>query len=261
MRRIRVSILVVLLVSLGCSSLAPSTVRGSGKIVSQPFEVHDYSEIELSAIGQVDLVQGEVERVEVEADDNILPYLQVKVENGRLIMADKGNVLLLPSGEIIFRVTAKTIRSLDVSSSGKIRSDKVEGGDLSLTLSGSGELNLQDASAGDCVIDSNGSGSITISKLECNQVELDISGSGSVELSGETKSLRLENSGSGAALLGDLQAADVSAHLSSSGSVTVWAADSLVANVDGSGSLSYYGAPALKRTLSGSGGITPLGAH
>ena len=101
---------MVALTALACGAAIPQTVRGSGTIVTQAYDVGDFSEIELSTIGDVDLVQGDQESVRVETDDNILPYLQVKVENGRLVLADKGNVLLLPSQSIMYHVTAKTDR-------------------------------------------------------------------------------------------------------------------------------------------------------
>lgn len=261
MQKLSVVVVILAIAALACSSVVPQGVRGSGNLTTKSFDVGGFSEIELDTIGRVEFVQGEVDSLEVETDDNIMPYVDVRVVNGRLQLSDKGNALLLPSDTIIFRVTAKSVNALTVSSSGAISSDSLEADNLTLALNGSGEINLAKASAGQCTITSDGSGRIDVGALECEKVGLDMSASGAVDLSGETPLLTLDGSGSGDAILGDLKATEVKAHLSASGSATVWAVELLDAKVNGSGSLSYYGQPKVTSSVTGSGSLNSLGAH
>ncbi|HET6845254.1 MAG TPA: head GIN domain-containing protein [Anaerolineales bacterium] len=261
MKKLSIVTVVLAIAGLACSSIVPQAVRGSGNLTTKTFEVGGFSAVELNTIGRVEFVQGEVASLEVEADDNIMPYVDVRVANGTLQLSDKANALLLPSDTIIFRVTAKNVNALTVSSSGAISSESVAADNLTLALNGSGEISLAKASGRQCTITSDGSGRITVGTLECDRVGLDMSASGVVNLSGETPLLTLVGSGSGDAALGDLKATDVRAHLSASGSATVWAVEALDAKVEGSGSLSYYGQPKVTSSMTGSGSLNSLGTH
>ena len=59
-------------------------IRESGKTATETRAASGFDRVELNGYGEVILVQGDTESVEVEADENYLPYIETKVSGGTL---------------------------------------------------------------------------------------------------------------------------------------------------------------------------------
>src|SRR4030095_14010684 len=62
------------------------TVKGSGIARQESRQVHDFSEMSLSGSGEVFIEQTGKESLTIEADDNLLPYLETEVQGGALTL-------------------------------------------------------------------------------------------------------------------------------------------------------------------------------
>jgi len=193
-----------------------NAVAGSGKIVTEPRTVSDFSSVALSGSGQVIVEQTGTESLTVTTDDNLLPYIKTEVRNGTLELGFKDPMTNVdPTKDIVFKLTVKKLEGLEISGSGKADVKGLDQDHLQVRISGSGDVRGQGIA---------------------NDLELRISGSGSYQ--GE-----------------ELKSKQATVGVSGSGSATVSASDALNANVSGSGSVAYVGDPRVTQSVSGSGSV------
>ena len=219
-RRIRLSMAVLMLAALACSSLSNTTNRvvGSGHVIGEPRNVANFTSVELAGSADVNILLGNAESVNVEADDNIVPLIQTIVTNGKLVISTKPNVDFASAHPVVVTLSMKSLERV--------------------ALSGSGNLNVAARAGPDLVVDLSGSGNIAVDGV-ADHVTISLPGSGNIECKGlKTKSAKVT--------------------LMGSGTITVYASETLDASVAGSGAIRYDGSPAqVTKSITGSGTITP----
>ena len=199
----------------GCAVF--NVVEGSGKRVTEPRTVANFSTVSLSGDGELTIEQTGSESLTVTTDDNLLEYIKTSVDGSTLELGTKDNAMvnLHPSKGIVYRLTVKKLEGVQVSGSGRADAKKLDGDQLRIRISGSGDVSSQGTA---------------------NELELRISGSGAYH--GQ-----------------DLKSRRVNATLSGSGSAVVNASEALTADVSGSGSIEYLGEPRVSSHISGSGSV------
>ncbi len=213
-------------------------IEGNGQIKKQTRSVSNYTAISSSGSWDVMIAYGESNSVEVEGDENLLEYIETKVEDGKLSIKSTKNVNLRSKNKITIYVSATRLTGVSLSGSGDII------GQGKFFNDGNGDFKIS------------GSGSIKLSFNKYKSVEVSVSGSGNIHLSGSSDIVNAHISGSGNADCADLIANDVTAHISGSGNVKVFANTSVDASISGSGNVYYKGgATDVKSHKSGSGRI------
>ncbi len=254
--------IIVLALALSACNLFDDEIEGSGKVVTEDRSVSDFTAIDLSGIGTLDVTFGDEETLEIEAEDNLIEHFETTVFNGTLDIGVEDDVQLKPTKPVLFHVTMQALDSVRISGSGDVIAPDLAAGDFRVAVSGSGDVTLAALTVDALEAAISGSGSIQVGNLTAARHDLNISGSGSMTIAGgEVDEQDIQISGSGRYRGGDLSSGTVEVSVSGSGSVTVWAADSLDVNVAGSGSVEYYGEPATSFSSSGSGSINRLGPH
>ena len=240
----------------GCGGI--NGIRGSSVVVSETREVRAFSAIDLSGVGTVRLQQTGTESLTVEAEENLLPFLVTRVENGTLRIGTKPNVNIRPTQPIVFHVTADRIDNVGVCGSGNIDAGALKASRFAAHASGSGNVRAESVEAEKVTARIAGSGGVRIDRLQTRNLRCDVSGSGNVRVAGMADEVDLGISGSGSLHAADLActAADVS--IAGSGNVRLGTTEQrLSADVSGSGSLRYRGKPPEVQTrVSGSGSVS-----
>lgn len=214
-------------------------VSGSGKIVTETYDVRGFDSIELSAGGVAEIVQGETEGLTVEVDDNLLEYLDIDVAGDTLRIRTRRDYSLAPSGTIRYIIQVRDLEEISVSGSGQVEMDGLTAGRLALS--------------------SSGLGSVILHNVQADALRLDISGSGSAKLDGTMDTLEISISGSGDLQGQDLQVRRAVVSISGSGKAILWVTESLDADISGAGVISYYGSPQVDQQVSGVGKVEKLG--
>jgi len=80
-----VSLIIFLALMAGCS-LDPNAIQGSGNIITSDYDIDDFNNIKSSNNFEVSIEQADTYKVEIYCDDNILEYLDVKKQNGTLVI-------------------------------------------------------------------------------------------------------------------------------------------------------------------------------
>ena len=80
------------LVSLNLSAQPWKTVKGDGNLKKETREVSNFASLSSRGSIDVQISYGTSNSIQVEADENLLPYIETKVENGQLIIQPKKNI-------------------------------------------------------------------------------------------------------------------------------------------------------------------------
>ncbi len=228
------TIALLLLPALLLFSACDPALRGNGDLVTESRSEKDFDGLDVSVPGKVVVLSGDEFKVEVQVEENLLPYLKTEVESGDL--------------HIYFSRNVRDVDNLVVT----VTMPKL----VSANLSGSVEFVANDAFVGQLLdVEVSGSGKVEMGNISYKKASFNLSGSGTINLRGEILELETFISGSGHlnALDCPVQVADI--HLSGSGSAKVDVADKLTAHISGSGEILYEGDPVVDADISGSGKV------
>ena len=240
MTTIRKLLPLVAVVLGGCTDLlGEDVIHGSGAYVEEVRSTSHFSGVSNATAARIEILQGPSPRLRIRAEENLLPYINTRVENGVLRIYTDPNVILRPRQQIIVELDVVTLARLQSSGSGDINAPLIDAGRIEVITSGSGDVYL--------------------SRLLADTLVVIASGSGDVQSSGDILRVRITHSGSGEIDTRELLASEVDAVLSGSGHATVRARDWIYAIVAGAGSLRYYGSPVVQQSVTGSGRVQRVG--
>ncbi len=237
MKRLILAAILSLAVGLGCQGIPwLGGIRGSGEMVEQERTVSDFTSVKLTTSGTLYIEPGESESLIIEAEDNLMDYLETEVRGDELRIDRESTLSFRPTKPIKFYLTVTELDSISVTGSGDVEVTDLSGDKFSVNVSGSGEVGAED--------------------MDFDSLEIEISGSGGVEITGEkVREQTVAISGSGKYEGRDLESERAEVRVSGSGEATVWVIEDLQANVSGSGHVRYAGSPTVDQNVSGSGDV------
>jgi hypothetical protein len=230
------AILVAALVLAGCGM---GFVVGSGKTVTEEREISGVEGVALSFVGDLQITQGDEEKLVITADDNVLPLITTEVNDGILNIGSRSTVGMQLASPLRYDLTVRDLNSVRLSGAGNAEMEGLETDDLRVEISGAGNLAIRD--------------------LQADRVDATLSGIGNVELGGEAARQEVRLSGAGSYNGGDLQTGSAEISLSGLGGATVWATESLDVTISGAGNVEYYGDPEVTQEIGGLGNVEGMG--
>jgi hypothetical protein len=220
----------LLLTIFSIALLAVSLSACAGVTKTESREVSGFDSIAISAFGEVQIRQGALESLTIEAPSDYLRYVESTVENNTLTISTRRGFIGAPVRRVFYTLTVKDLKSLQLSGAGTIKIlDGFQSQDFSLNLSGAG--------------------SIEIDSLTAKSLTVNFASAGAIVIAGKVDSQ------------GDLESKSVNIKLTGAGSATVWATETLDVTVSGVGSINYYGSPQLRQSITGLGSVNSKGAH
>lgn len=216
------------------------TVNPSGRVKVEARTVDAFHAVSVSIPGSVELIQGDSESLQIEADDNLLPVIETVVENGELQIRITQGVQLTGSSRIRVTVRAASVDSLAVSGSANLLTNRLQTTRLEASIAGSGNITIRD--------------------LQSERLSVSIAGSGDFEARGAGQAIDVSIAGSGHLRAPNFSTQSAKVSIAGSGNATVWVRKSLSVSIVGSGDVRYYGEGALQgASVIGSGRIRSLG--
>ena len=198
--------------------------------------VNGFTAVRTSGSIDIEVMNNENQTIRIEADDNILPYIITRVDDGMLDVRYRSNMMFNNTHVKVY-VSTPSLKKLIVGGSGSIISKDVlkEQDEIELKVSGSGDI--------DAIVDA-------------PSVTAGIGGSGTISLHGKTKNFTCSVGGSGDIKCKELLSESTNVSVSGSGTAHVFASVHLVAKVSGSGDIYYSGNPSSPEIhTSGSGSV------
>ncbi len=192
-----------------------NSIHGSGNLVSETRNLNECTGVKVSSFGNIYLTQDDVQKIRVEADDNIIDYVITKEQNGTLLIGLKNGSYSNITLNVY--VSLKTITSLSTEGSGNIiAQNSISSNRLTSVIDGSGNINIKGQSNYLYGI-INGSGILNAERLVTTKCDAVVNGSGICTLN-VTDELNAAVNGSGAIIFYG-NPGNVSSSIAGSGSI------------------------------------------
>lgn len=214
------------------------TIRGSGLLEDETINVSDFSAVSMAIPGELYITQGAEESLVIAAQGNLLPYIDIFVEEGRLYIETRDNINIQPTRPIDIQLSVKSLDDLVFAGTGFVHVDSLATTRFNLTLAGSGD--------------------VTVKQLTAVFLETTLAGSGDIQLIGTIDAHEINLAGSGDIEARELESDEVDIEIAGSGTAYLNVSESLRATIVGSGSVLYLGNPVVETTVVGSGTVGPL---
>ncbi|MGX5817800.1 head GIN domain-containing protein [Chitinophaga lutea] len=233
--KILLSCLVLPLFLAGCGE----TVSGSRNVAKEDRQLEKFARVSLAGSMDIYVTKGDSYNVTIEAEDNLLPLIETRVEGDELVVRFRRNTHVRTHRDVKVYVTTPELEGVDLSGSGDIelKSFFTSSTRMALSISGSGDIK---------------------GSFNAPATSIDIAGSGNAQLSGQTRDLSIDIAGSGECRSEDLLSETVNINIAGAGSVRVHASRSIKANIVGSGDVYYKGEPTIETSKIGSGSVKKI---
>lgn len=222
MKKIVLFSLVIFVFASGCREIAGRRVRGSGHIISENREASQFRNIDVSGAIDVYIKQDSSTSVKVEADDNILEYIEVHSDGTTLEVYTENGIRLRPSHKIKVYVSNPEYRDVQVSGASSVRCENEisSSEDLHIDLSGASEGKLE---------------------LNAPRISVNLTGASNATVKGKTKDF--EGSASGASEIRGFDLLSENANVEASGAshIEVFASVKIDGQSSGASSVDYKG--------------------
>ncbi len=209
--------------------------KGSGNIISETRSVSTFTEISVGGSFDVEIRTGPATEVRVEADDNVIKYIETTVSGNTLKIRTENNHGFSNTHMKVY-ITVPTLTAIKASASADVIVDGI--------LTSKEKIFFKTSSSADIK-----------AEIDAPEVETEASSSSSITLRGKTKTYRATASSSADIKTWDLLSENTSAKASSSATIKLHASVSLDAKASSSADIVYHGAATLNQSVSSSGSV------
>ena len=144
-------ITILMLSSMQLFAQNVKTVRGDGNVQKESRTVSPFTSLTSSGSMNIEIASGNSNTIQVEADANLLPYIETTVSNGELTVKIKNKTNISNAHKMTVYISMAKIRSIKQSGSGNIHGEGnfTSDGKTDVSLSGSGNITLRSVSFDD----------------------------------------------------------------------------------------------------------------
>lgn len=238
MNKLFVLLFVAFVSFSSCRFVTGQRIRGNGNVRTETRSPGSFKSVASYGSFDVFVSSGE-QAVKIEAEENLLPYIETYVEGYTLHVGTKDNYWLRPGRKVKIFVSSPDYESIRSYGSGDII------GESKITNSSKLELGV------------NGSANIKMD-IDAPEINTETNGSGDIFLKGETKSFEGEIHGSGNIKALDLRSGDATIKIYGSGDADVFVDGKLDVHVAGSGDINYKGNAQVSSSIAGSGRVKKI---
>ena len=235
MKKLFVPLLIIGVFYCSCRFVTGQRIRGNGNVRTETRSPGNFNSV--SSHGSFDVfVSSGAQAVKIEAEENLLPYIETYVEGHTLHVGTKDNYWLSPGRKVKIFVSSPDYESIQSYGSGDII------GESKITNSSRLELGV------------NGSANIKMD-IDAPEINTETNGSGDIFLRGATKSFEGEIHGSGNIKAIDLKSEGATVKIYGSGNADLFVDGKLDVHVAGSGDVNYKGNAQVSSSIAGSGRV------
>ena len=206
----------------GCREISGRRVKGSGHVITENRTASGFNSIDVSGAIDVYVRQDSGTSVKVEADDNILEYIQVHSDGSTLEIYTENNIRLRPTNKIKVYISNPEYKEIHVSGASNVRCEN------EITSSDALDVSLSGASTG---------------KFELNapKISVGLTGASNASVRGKTKDF--EGSASGASEIRGFDLLSENANVDASGAshIEIFASVKIDGQASGASSVNYKG--------------------
>lgn len=214
-------------------------VQGDGNVVTHEIQVDIYSEIRVE--GAFDVIYeakpDEAAYLRVEADDNIIPLVDIKTKGRTLNI--KARESINPSRFVIY-TNSPSLKYVESKGASNVNlKGSIAGSELKIEMKGVGDFNAEN--------------------LIYEKAEFKLQGANEITVAGQCHKAKIELSGTGNVQAANLSVDELECNLKGSGNMEVNAVEKMSVEIKGKGTVAYKGNPQItKQNIKGAGTVKVL---
>lgn len=209
---------------------------GSGDIITETRPVGNFTAISVGGDFEVEVKTGPITEVRVEADDNIMKYIETRV-SGNTLKIRTEDLHSYNNVHMKVFVTTPSLTRINASASARV--------DVEDVLKANEKL----------VFNSSSSGTINV-EVEAPEIEADASSGATINLAGKTRTFNIQASSGADVKSFDLLSENTKVQVSSGASANVYASVTLNAQASSGASVNYLGGATVSKAESSGGSIS-----
>ena len=223
---------IIVLGTSGCYRTV--SIEGNYDLITETREIDHFDEISLESFINVEYIQADYYEVQVEAESNLVPFIETTVRNHTLTVEVYDNRSLREHYRITVTIYSPNLDEFNISGSGDFYCEGLVNEDFDLNVSGSGDVAMG---------------------IDTYDLNAKISGSGNMEFWGLAPDAKFTISGSGDVRAYELEVEDCTAKITGSGNMHLWVTEKIDISISGSGDIFYMGEPTIDAKITGTGSI------
>jgi hypothetical protein len=213
-----------------------NTIDGNGNVITKKRAVSSFNKIDVSGGFEIVLNQANKEKLELEADENLIDLIKTNVKNNTLYISSTKPI----GNSKTLRLYVTTVNVNEIKASGAIELKNkgiYQVNSLEIDISGAADLDLD---------------------LNVENLTIDMSGASEINLSGIANNFEIKISGAGELQASKLKTNNTSIDVSGAGNAIVYVKKTLNIKVSGAGSIQYKGSPKIQEDISGAGSVKQI---
>lgn len=174
--------------------------------------------------------------VKIEAEENIIPYIETFVDNGTLKIDTKEGFWLKPRRTVKIYVTAPRLTKIHSEGNGNVISTTkiTDSSRIDLHVGGNAEMKVE---------------------VDAPEIDADLGGNGGIEIKGQARDFQCKTAGNGHIEAFGLQTESAKVEIYGNGNANVSASVKLDVRIGGNGNVHYKGNAQITTQITGNGNI------
>lgn len=209
-------------------------IEGNHRVETDNRKTETFTAIESNGDIDVFVEYDTVTSIEVEAEANILPYINTSVNKDKLVIEEQSHLSLRTHYPIRVYVKSPYVHEAILNGSGSLEVSGMDVLNFYAELKGSGNMQLD---------------------ILADLVDADINGSGDINMIGTTKDADFYINGSGDISAYALTVENCFVTVNGSGNIYTTVKNNMDVKINGSGNVYYAGSPRMSVSMNGSGKI------
>lgn len=241
------------------AALVTATAASAGNVVTETYPIKsNYTAISVTNMIEVVLLDAPKNSIRVEADERLMPYLQIVVKNGVLVLNfdDQREVERLRKRNLNLAdtrvyVSARGVDTFTASGMSEFEADMpIAASTITISASGMSSIDFERVECKTFSLSISGKTEVD-AQLQADKCDLSVSGMSEVDLEGRTDRLSLRLSGMSEVSLDELHARTAEVYVSGMSEAEVNASESITGGVSGMSDLTTFGSANVNVSTSG----------
>ncbi len=171
------------LASGGCTDLVLGSIgnqiKGSGRAAHESRSVGDFHKVRDDGAANLLIQVGPAASIRVEGDDNIVPLVRTRVENGELVVETKKN--FRPKNRLLVTITAPNLDAVHLDGAANVTVQNVRSDSFAVSLDGAGNVSIE-GHVGTLSASLDGAGNLKLRDLQAKSASATVDGAGNVDV-------------------------------------------------------------------------------
>ena len=241
------------------AAMVTATAAMAGNVVTETYPIKsNYTAISVTNMIEVVLLDAPKNSIRVEADERLMPYLQIVVKNGVLVLNfdDQREVERLRKRNLNLAdtrvyVSARGVDTFTASGMSEFEADMpIAASTITISASGMSSIDFERVECKTFSLSISGKTEVD-AQLQADKCDLSVSGMSEVDLEGRTDRLSLRLSGMSEVSLDELHARTAEVYVSGMSEAEVNASESITGGVSGMSDLTTFGSANVNVSTSG----------